>query len=345
MLISEISKTRYYPGWKPGMENREQSTEREGFPRKRLLFIFIDGLGIGSHDPGRNPLSRIQAKVLKSFTGSSPLLPQGGIVLANDPGMGIPGLPQSATGQAALFTGINTAEAAGRHLSGFPNALLKNIVGEYSLMKSLKETGREVAFANTYTESYLEKIYPDLFGGKRNNPSPYPSYPGPGKKSVTTIMNETAGLRFRTELDLVEKNGLHMDFSNRFLRDRGFDIPLRTPLEAADILTSLAGNFDFCLYEFFFTDLIGHRGNIEEAVTLLEELDSFLFHAVSLMNFEESSLIVTSDHGNIEDMSTRQHTNNMVPLFLWGKISEKFRGNSDPVPIEEITPAILRFLS
>ncbi len=327
------------------MASREQETEREAFPRKRLLFIFIDGLGIGVHDPGQNPLARIEATVLKSFTGFPPILPRGGIALANDPGMGVPGIPQSATGQAALFTGINTAEAVGRHLSGFPNALLKNIVGEYSLMKSLKETGREVAFANTYTESYLEKIYPDLNDRKRNNLSPSPSYSGPGKKSVTTIMNEAAGLRFRTELDLVEENGLHMDFSNRFLRDRGLDIPLRTPLAAAEILTTFARNFDFCLYEFFFTDLIGHRGDIEEAVTLLEELDSFLFHVVSLMNFEESSLIVTSDHGNIEDMSTRQHTNNMVPLLLWGKIIEEFRMNSGPTPIEKIAPEILRFLS
>ncbi len=327
------------------MENRERSSEQEGFPRKRLLLIFIDGLGIGTDDPVQNPLSRIQASILRSFTGSSPILPQGGMALSNDPGMGIPGLPQSATGQAALFTGVNTAAAVGRHLSGFPNAILKSIVGQHSIMKRLKETGREVAFANTYTESYLEKVYPDPTAEKRNNNSLSPSYPGPGKKSVTTIMNETAGLRFRTELDLVEKKGLHMDFSNRFLRDRGYDIPLRTPHEAAEILTTLAGNFDFCLYEFFFTDLIGHRGNIEEAVALLDELDSFLFHVVSLMNFEESSLMITSDHGNIEDMSTRQHTNNMVPLFLWGKIRNKFKRDFDPIPIEEICPAIFRFLS
>lgn len=327
------------------MENKDKVTERKGFHRDRILFVFIDGLGIGSQDPEKNPLARFPAKILKSFSGSAPVLPREGISLSNDPGMGIPGLPQSATGQAALFTGINAAGAVGRHLSGFPTAALRDIIGEYSLLKRLKEAGKEVAFANTYTESYLAKIYPDMVEKKQDDPPCSRSFPGPGKKSVTTVMNETAGLRFRTEVDLIEKNGLHMDYSNRFLRALGLDVPLRTPREAAEILTLFARRFDLCVYEFFFSDLIGHRGNINDAVKLLEELDSFLFNIVSLMNFEESSLIVTSDHGNIEDMSVRQHTGNHVPLLLWGRIREQFRPGPEPVSITEVTPAIFRFVT
>ncbi|MFH1963910.1 MAG: hypothetical protein ABIJ42_00045, partial [Acidobacteriota bacterium] len=144
------------------MENKDKVTERKGVHRDRILFIFIDGLGIGSQDPEKNPLARFPAKILKSFSGSAPVLLREGISLSNDPGMGIPGLPQSATGQAALFTGINAAGAVGRHLSGFPTVALRDIVGEYSLLKRLKEAGKEVAFANTYTEAYLSKIYPAL---------------------------------------------------------------------------------------------------------------------------------------------------------------------------------------
>ncbi len=84
---------------------------------------------------------------------------------------------------------------------------------------------------------------------------------------------------------------------------------------------------------------------MDEAVTLLEELDSFLSQVVSLSDFDESSLIVTSDHGNIEDMVTRQHTTNLVPLLLWGNISREFSTLPDPVPITQITPAVLRYLS
>jgi len=327
------------------MEDRIKIKKSADFCRNKVLFIFIDGVGLGSPDPEKNPLARFKPKVLKVFKGVAPELPRNGIMLSNDPGMGMAGLPQSATGQAALFTGINTAKAVGRHLSGFPTTALRDIVSEYSLLKRLKEAGREVAFANTYSESYLAKIYPELAGTKEDGSSRARPFPGPGKKSVTTVMNESAGLRFRTETDLHEKNGLHMDYSNRFLQSLGIDIPLRTPVEAAEILIGFASRFDLCVYEFFFSDLVGHRGNINEAVELLEELDSFLFNIVSLMNFEESSLIVTSDHGNIEDMSVRQHTCNFVPLLLWGEIRKQFRQIPQPVPIEGITPEIIRFLS
>lgn len=327
------------------MKHTENAVTCNRIKRNRVLFIFIDGLGIGVPDPDRNPLARIDASILKSFSGSVPILPEGGIPLRNDPRMGIPGLPQSATGQSALFTGVNTAEAVGRHLSGFPNTILRKIISEQSLLKKTEAMGLKASFANTYTESYLKKIYPGLSNGTRETTSITDAWSGPGKKSVTTVMNETAGLRFRTEADLLEKNGLHMDFSNRFLRAGGLNIPQRTTREAAEILVGFARCFDLCLYEFFFSDLVGHRGNMDEAVTLLEELDSFLFHVVSLLDFDESSLMVTSDHGNIEDMSTRQHTDNLVPLLLWGKISSEFSGLPDPVPIVQITPTVLRHLS
>lgn len=311
----------------------------------RLLFVFIDGVGIGEPDPRVNPLSRFEPRVLKPFRGYGSSLPRGGVFLRSDPGMEVAGLPQSATGQSALFTGINTARALGRHLSGFPTAALRDIIAAHSLLRRLKSAGRKVAFANTYTTEYLERLYPGFTGGSTDGFFQESGYSGPGRKSVTTVMNESAGLEFRTEVDLVAQNGLHMDFTNRFLRSMGADVPLRSPRDAADILASLAERFDLCVYEFFFSDLVGHRGDISEAAELLEELDEFLFEIVSRLDFGNSSLIVTSDHGNIEDMSTRQHTFNLVPLLLWGGIHAEFAGMPDPVPITWIAPAIIRHLA
>jgi hypothetical protein len=37
-----------------------------------------------------------------------------------DASLCVPGLPQSATGQAALLTGLNAPELMGRHIEGFP---------------------------------------------------------------------------------------------------------------------------------------------------------------------------------------------------------------------------------
>lgn len=316
----------------------------QGTSESKVLMVFIDGIGLGNADPDTNPAAVFDPRVLGCMHGDRGSLPRTGLVMSSDPSMGVEGLPQSATGQAALFTGINTARRLGRHMSGFPTRELREIVAQQSILRKLSEAGRAVAFANTYTEDYLNRIFPDGRDGEAFAPGFNSSCSGPGLKSVTTVMSEAAGLRFRTELDLHRENGLHMDFSNRYLNSMGHEVPLRSPSEAAGILTSLAEGFDFCLYEFFFSDLVGHRGSLSEAVSLLEELDSFLFQLVSKMDLDSSSLVVTSDHGNIEDMGTRRHTGNPVPLLVWGSLKESFARLPEPVPITDIAPVITEFV-
>jgi len=310
----------------------------------KVLLVFIDGIGIGEPDPRTNPAACFSPRVLGSLRGERESLPRSGLALSSDPTMGVAGLPQSATGQAALFTGVNTARRLGRHMSGFPTRELREIVGRHSILRALKGKGKKVAFANTYTEEYLRRICRGRNGESAGDAGTNSSFAGPGLKSVTTVMSETAGLRFRTELDLSEENGLHMDFSNRFLNSMGHEVSVRSPEEAAGILARLAERFDFCLYEFFFSDLIGHRGSLSEAVALLEELDSFLFQLVSKMDLTGTSLVVTSDHGNIEDKGSRRHTANLVPLLIWGKLQDTFASLPEPVPIDRIAPLITDFI-
>ena len=92
----------------------------------RVLLLFIDGVGIGRPDPARNPL--VETETLATFLpadwqplpdGGRPAdlpepvrrgaLPAGGRFRSTDPSLGIGGLPQSATGQATLLTGVNAA--------------------------------------------------------------------------------------------------------------------------------------------------------------------------------------------------------------------------------------------
>lgn len=133
-----------------------------------------------------------------------------------------------------------------------------------------------------------------------------------------------------------------MDFSNRILLDLGFDVPVYSPARAAEVLTTLNQDYDLCLYEFFLTDLVGHRGTLEEAVTLLQELDQFLSCVVA--NLNSSSLIISSDHGNIEDMSHGLHTTNPVPTLLWGEIQEAFPLSDETIRLDDITPRIKKYL-
>jgi bisphosphoglycerate-independent phosphoglycerate mutase (AlkP superfamily) len=55
---------------------------------------------------------------------------------------------------------------------------------------------------------------------------------------------------------------------------------------------------------------------MEEAVQALERLDGLLEGVLEGLDMNETLLVVTSDHGNIEDLSTRSHTRNPGPLIL-----------------------------
>ena len=79
----------------------------------KILFIFVDGLGIGSSDPEVNPLYDPRFPFLNNMLSQARPL---------DACLSVAGLPQSATGQAALFTGVNAAKEMGRHIEGFPPA-------------------------------------------------------------------------------------------------------------------------------------------------------------------------------------------------------------------------------
>lgn len=121
------------------------------------------------------------------------------------------------------------------------------------------------------------------------------------------MMCETAGVRLRTLHDLEQNRALYMDYTNHLLQERGFDLPLCFPGEAARILANLAAEYEFCLYEYFLTDLVGHRGDLEQATEVLVHLDEFLSVLVE-ETLPGRFLLVTTDHGNIEAMSHKDHT-------------------------------------
>ena len=286
-----------------------------------LIMIFVDGLGLGPGDPTTNPLARFKPRALTAIDGHPPLYQ--GRVLATRTDMGIEGTPQSATNQTSLFTGVNGPKLLGRHLSAFPNRRLREIVREKSIMRRLRDAGRTTAFANAYSPPFFSKR--------------------PRWVSVTTVMCESAGVRLRTFDDLRLGRALYMDYTNRLLREQGLDIPSRSPDQAGRLLAQLARDYDFCLYEYFLTDLVGHRGTIQEATRLLRDLDTFV---AALLDQVDSgcSVLLTSDHGNIESMDHARHTHNRVPTFLWGPIGS-LAPDSDQFSLTDISHLIEMYLT
>jgi hypothetical protein len=291
--------------------------------KRSLLLIFIDGLGIGPGEPGRNPLAGFDAQVLRLTSESLGPFPNGGICVPTDASLETQGLPQSATGQTTLFTGVNAPKHLGRHMQGFPGPSLKSLIEQNSLFRTMKNHGYKVTFANTFTPRFFTER--------------------PRWVSTTTFMTESAGIKLR-QLDALEAGrSLFMDFTNRYLLEKGMKVPLRSPEDAGDILVELSRDHHLCLYEYFLTDFEGHRGTYESAVELLTELDRFLDRVVNSIDHDLCSLAITSDHGNIEDMSSNRHTRNPVPTILLGEIRNFLPAQKKGLSLDEITPLIERY--
>ena len=293
----------------------------------KTLFIFIDGFGIGKKDASKNPFAQKGMKLFDFFDGDDypKILPFNGIIKPVDCLLGLPGLPQSATNQTALYTGINAAQILKKQLSGFPNQKLREILEQHSILRKMTRLGRKAAFINAYRPIFFELGAEALCRFL----------------SVTSIMNWKAGLKFYDIQDLKAERCIYHDFTNSDLIKKGFKIPQFSPEKAGTIFVQASKNFDFCLYEYFKTDGAGHSRSLSKAVNLILLLEQFIFSLLKNLDFSKTTLIITSDHGNIEDLSLKTHTKNPVPLMVWGRHKEKIL--SGVKSILDISKNIMRF--
>ncbi len=278
----------------------------------KVLFLFIDGVGLrdAATDNPVNPevcpaLCRLIAKHGKPI----------------DARLGIDGPPQSATGQATMFTGDNCAAAMGKHCEGFPGPNLRKIIETDNLFKQLRSKGKEVCFSDAYLVDSADELASRRF------------------KSVTTVMALTAPETIRTVDDLLNGQAVMQDLTRETIQDRWPDIAVIPPQRAADHLAAIARRNDFTLFEFFQSDVAGHSMDYARACAVLRTYDRFL---ASLVRFAEAmgvTIVLTSDHGNVENMSERGHTLNPVPFVAFGPKEEFLRERVSS--LVDVTPAIL----
>jgi 2,3-bisphosphoglycerate-independent phosphoglycerate mutase len=289
-----------------------------------VLLLFIDGLGIGTRGP-HNPLDGLaEAEPLAIFPGESTKTILDGIIVPTDACLGVEGRPQSASGQTTILTGINVPATLGYHKQGFPNAAMLEIIRDHSIFLQLTRAGIEpITFANTYTQRFFEER--------------------PRWVSATTAAVEAAGLTFRKVADLKADRAVYQDFTNAILIERGEDVSPRTADEAAAVLARIVSKNRFTLYEYFITDKVGHSQDMEAARTILQNLARLIRGVLERIDLHRTSVILTSDHGNIEDLSSRNHTLNAVPTIIWG--ANRKRIASRIHNLADITPAIVETLT
>ena len=293
-------------------------------PAVSVLLFFIDGLGIGTRGP-HNPLDGLDdAEPLAIFRDEETATVFDGIVVSTDACLGIEGRPQSASGQTTILTGVNAPARLGYHKQGFPNSAMLEILRDHSLFLQLTRAGiAPITFANTYTNKFFDER--------------------PRWVSATTAAVEAAGLPFRQVADNRAGRAVFHDFTNRTLIERGEDVLPRTPEEAALVLANIVSENRFTLYEYFITDKVGHAQDAAAARTVLQNLAAMIRAVLNGIDLRQTSVILTSDHGNIEDLSTRNHTLNKVPTIVWGAdkehISKRIKSLAD------ITPTIVETLT
>ncbi len=303
------------------MQNITRSLTPSKYSCSPLLCIFIDGVGIGRPDRQINPLFAARSEILGFYQGVQSQGYRQGQMISTDATLGVAGRPQSATGQTALFTGMNAAAILGRHLNGFPSQRLKELLKD-SIFRRAKDCGLTVSFANAYRPEYFTEPVQRV--------------------SATTSAFQQAGIAFRTFDDLGRGNALSHEFTRSLIRSRGYDFEPIEPEEAAGHLLDIFRQCDLLLYEFFMTDVVAHTQSMPDALALLEKLERFLKTVIDGLDFTQESLLITSDHGNFEDLSIRSHTLNPVATQVWGPAQHSFPvepQSSEGVKISEPRPS------
>ncbi len=289
----------------------------------KTILLFVDGLGWGAPDSAHNPQYSYGGTIfrLPAVAEAKVLKHEDGFLVALDAVLGVSGLPQSATGQTTLLSGVNAQEAIGKHLTGFPNEALREILKQKSILKQLVDRGYQARFINAFRPRFWEL-----------------SEERKWTLSATTVATLAAGLPFFNLDDVNAGRSVYQEFTNAELRQRGFEVEPMTPGQAGSILASQILKYDFLLFEYFQTDRAGHaavRQQSEHQLSMLEEFLRALLKSVS----DEVMVLLTSDHGNLEDLTTRRHTRNPVPLLAWGESAEDFLQNLNR--LDQVTGAIL----
>lgn len=289
----------------------------------RVMFLFVDGVGIGPRDPALNPFAVAHLPNLRGLLGDIPFLDHPSLegahatVVPLDATLDVDGLPQSGTGQTTLLTGVNAPAHINEHYGPYPDERLAKLL-ENNIYHRVLAVGRTAAFANAYPDIFLDRI-------ER----------GTDRRSAMAQAPAAAGLPYRTHRELSEGRAVSASLTNE--RWPHSDQPaLITAHKAGRNFATLARGYDFTLFEFFLTDVAGHRPARLSAVAILERLDEFIGGIVDAMDMQDSILLVTSDHGNIEDSSTRRHTRNPVPAILVGDqrrvIAQRLQKLTDVAP-------------
>ncbi|MEZ4593545.1 MAG: metalloenzyme domain-containing protein [Chloroflexota bacterium] len=274
-----------------------------------IHLFFLDGVGLGGDDPAVNPFVTANLPHLTGLLGAGwyttrqPIITGRASLIPTDANLGLPNKPQSATGQATILTGRNVPQLVGEHYGPKPNPAVQAVIAEGTLFKEVVAAGGQAALITPYPQGYFDAVA----SGKR-------------LLSAVPLAAVEAGLNLMTADDLRNGRAVSPGFTGQGWRDHlGYDdIPLLSLDEAGRQIARIAPSYQFSFFEHWPSDRAGHRGTLADAAAHLEMIDAVLGGLLDAWDEANGLLILTSDHGNIEEKDQRQHTRNPVPTLLVG---------------------------
>lgn len=283
--------------------------------KKHILFIFVDGIGLGD-DSESNPFAIADMPNLTTLTHGERWINgiqrhdnERAIFIPTDPRLGVDGRPQSGSSQAVILTGKNVPEMLGRHYGPLPNKPIRELLDETNFFMTVKERGDSAGLISAYPPQRLAGI-------------------NSGKRLPSSIQYSAiaAGQSLFSTEDVISGTALTPEYTGYPWREhlKIEDIPLFDPIEAGKKLVEISRNYRFAFHSNWMTDYVGHRGTIEQSVSLLETFDGVMAGVLSEWDDDEGLVIFTSDHGNMEDMSHGKHTESDVPTLIIGDGKETF---------------------
>jgi 2,3-bisphosphoglycerate-independent phosphoglycerate mutase len=275
-----------------------------------ILFLFLDGVGLGAN-VDTNPFALAKTPLLESLLGSKltnglePFAKDNLVFKQLDATLGFTGLPQSATGQTTLLTGKNGAEIMQGHYGPYPGPTLKKELDEGTLFSEVMALGRRATLTNLYPPGYFRAIETKQ-----------------QKYNVPVYAAKQAGLELLRINDYREGKAISVDMTGEYLHNHDATLVPLSALQMGQRLAAIAGQHDFTFFDLWLTDQAGHRWSLEDCIRLIETLDSFVQGVVE--NLADVTLVITSDHGNLENKLVKTHTLAKVPLVVVGKHAADF---------------------
>lgn len=301
---------------------------------RHVLFLFVDGIGLGNDNSAVNPFSAAHLPTLTALSngckwvkGIGLQVSERAVFVPTDPRLGVAGRPQSGSSQAAILTGLNIPKIIGEHYGPKPNEPIRAILTQDNLFMRLRRAGRRTLLLDAYPETLLHNIQR-------------------GKTLPSSIQHAAiaSGQALLTADDLRAGKAITAEWTGEEWRShlKYTDTPIYTPQEAGHKMVALSRTVDFAFHSHWMTDYVGHRGDITDGVRWLERLDGVFAGIVEAWDDDEGLVILTSDHGNMELIGDRRHTENDVPTLVIGRDAPTFCDGL--TALTDFAPRIERYL-